>query len=287
MNAAGTAESNGGATRKSRTAFLMPAYNSSRADLDRTIASLTSQSEPADVIIVDDGSRTPIRDLVPEQTGVEVIRLPRNGGITAALNFGLEHILAQGYTYVARMDCGDICTPDRIARQQAHMDGHPELDLLGSCADIVDEAGNHLFFEGTVGDAAIRRKLFDNPAFKHPTFFFRTDSVRRLGPYSDQYPHAEDYEYLRRFAAKGTIDCLPDILLIYEKNAAGISSRNRFRQLTSRLKIQLRYFVPTSPAAWVGVLRTCVTLMVPARLWAGMSRLYWLARDRRSSVAAE
>lgn len=270
---------------KRRTAFLMPAYNPTREDLARTLNSLLTQSEGADIVIVDDGSRSPVSAMLAPQAGVILLRLDRNQGITAALNHGLEYIVNHGYEFVARMDCGDLCMRDRIEKQQAYMDAHPEIDLLGAFADIVDEQGHHLFFEGTSGGrAAIGRKLRDNAAFKHPTFFFRTSCVRRLGGYSTDYRHAEDYEFMWRVYKEGGIDCLDDVLVIYEKNSASISSKNRSAQLRSRLRIQLRYLEPMRLSAYAGIARTIVTLLVPAQIWSRLSRLYW---DRAAGRGGE
>lgn len=265
---------------KRRTAFLMPAYNPSREDLARTVSSLLAQTEAADIVIVDDGSRVAVSKILAPHADITVLRLNRNQGITAALNHGLDYIVENGYEFVARMDCGDICAPNRIAKQEAYMDAHSGIDLLGAFADIVDEHGNHLFFEGTSGGReAIGRKLQDNAAFKHPTFFFRTSSVQKLGGYSTSYPHAEDYEFMLRAYKNGGIACLDDVLLIYEKNSASISSKNRSAQLWSRLRIQLKHLNPTSLSAYVGMVRTVVTLLVPASIWARLSQAYW---DRTS-----
>jgi hypothetical protein len=149
----------------------------------------------------------------------------------------------------------------------------------------VDERGNHLFFEGTSGGkTAIGRKLQDNAAFKHPTFFFRASCVQKLGGYSTNYPHAEDYEFMRRVYAKGNVDCLEDVLVTYEKNSSSISSRNRSAQLWSRLRVQLKYLQLASVPAYVGMARTIVTLLVPAPMWARLSQLYW-GRTRQRGLA--
>ena len=265
----------------------MPAYNPTREDLARTVKSLLAQTEGADIVIVDDGSRMPVSEMLAPHADIAVLRLDRNQGITAALNHGLAYIVGSGYEFVARMDCGDICAPNRIARQQAHMDAHPGIDLLGAFADIVDEHGNHLFFEGTSGGrSAIGRKLRDNAAFKHPTFFFRTSSIRKLGGYSTAYPHAEDYEFMLRVSKEGGIDCLDDVLVIYEKNSNSISSKNRGAQLRSRLRVQLKYLEPARLSAYTGIARTIVTLFVAARLWARLSQSYW-DRTRERGLAAK
>jgi glycosyltransferase involved in cell wall biosynthesis len=269
-----------------RTAFLMPVYNPAPEKLSLTVDSLLNQSEPADIVIVDDGSRRPVSDMLAPRDGLKMLRLDRNQGITAALNRGLGYIVDAGYQYVARMDCGDICAPRRIELQQGYMDRNPDCDLLGAFADIVDAQGRHLFFEGTAGGhTAIGRKLRDNAAFKHPTFFIRTSFVEEFGDYSPDYKCAEDYEFLWRAFTHGKVDCLDDVLITYEKDDAGLSSRNRGAQLASRLRIQLLYFDPADYRSFAGALRTIVALMIPARAWSEISRLYWVRRSKGQLAA--
>jgi glycosyltransferase involved in cell wall biosynthesis len=265
-----------------RTAFLMPIYNPAPEKLALTLDSLMNQSEPADIVIVDDGSRQPIAGMLQPRDNLKILRLDRNQGITAALNSGLAHIIDAGYEYVARMDCGDVCDSRRVELQERHMDRNPDCDLLGAFADIVNEQGQHLFYEGTAGGhEAIGRKLRDNAAFKHPTFFIRTSFVEKFGDYSPDYAYAEDYEFLWRAFANGRVDCLEDVLIVYEKNAAGLSHRNRRAQLTSRLRIQLRYFDPARYRSYIGALRTIIALLIPARAWSQVSSLYWVRQNKR------
>src|SRR4051794_41564980 len=97
-----------------RTAFLMPVYNPAPEKLARTLDSLMAQSEPADVVIVDDGSRQPIAGMLEPRDNLKILRLDRNQGITRALNHGLAYVIDAGYEYAARMDCGDVCDSRRI-----------------------------------------------------------------------------------------------------------------------------------------------------------------------------
>jgi glycosyltransferase involved in cell wall biosynthesis len=269
-----------------RTAFLMPVYNPVPEKLALTVNSLMTQSEPADLVIVDDGSRQPIAGVLEPRDNLKIMRLDRNQGITTALNHGLAYIIDAGYEYVARMDCGDVCDSRRIELQELYMDRNPDCDLLGAFADIVNERGQHLFYEGTAGGhEAIGRKLRDNAAFKHPTFFIRTSFVEQFGNYSPDYKCAEDYEFLWRAFKNGKVDCLNDVLIIYEKDDAGLSTRNRGKQLTSRLRIQLRYFNPASYRSYIGILRTMIALLIPARAWSRISWLYWVRRNKRQLTA--
>jgi glycosyltransferase involved in cell wall biosynthesis len=269
-----------------RTVFLMPAYNPAPEKLAFTLNSLIAQSEPADLVIVDDGSRQPIAGMLEPRDGLKILRLDRNQGITTALNHGLAYVIDAGYEYVARMDCGDVCDFRRIELQQLYMDRNPDCDLLGAFADVVNEQGQHLFYEGTAGGhQAIGHKLRDNAAFKHPTFFIRTSFVEKFGDYSPDYNCAEDYEFLWRAFKHGKVDCLNDVLIAYEKNDGGLSNRNRRAQLISRLRIQLRYFDPANYRSYAGALRTIVALLIPARAWSRISSLYWVRRNKRYLAA--
>ncbi|WP_010097020.1 glycosyltransferase family 2 protein, partial [Burkholderia ubonensis] len=81
-------------------AVLMPAYNA-HDDVVRTLASFREDA-PVNVLVVDDGSTPPLA--VPDLPGlaVEVLRMPRNGGIERALEAGIDALAARGFRYAAR-----------------------------------------------------------------------------------------------------------------------------------------------------------------------------------------
>jgi hypothetical protein len=49
---------------------------------------------------------------------------------------------------------------------------------------------------------------------------------------------------------------------------SGVSVRRRHRQLFDRLRIQAKYFDPSRPNAWVGMLRTVALFALPRKLVA-------------------
>src|SRR5207237_764081 len=62
-------------------------------------------------------------------------------GLTRSLNRALG--LARG-ALVARLDADDLAVPERVARQRAFLDGHPDVGLLGTGAREVDAAGREV-----------------------------------------------------------------------------------------------------------------------------------------------
>lgn len=248
-----------------RVAVLIPAYNPSDSDLILTLESLRNSAYPCDIYIVDDGSDVPIGNLLDGIPGIEVVRLEQNGGIARALNAGLKVILERPYEYVARMDAGDICYPDRLAREVEFLDSHPEIAVVGGWARNIDEdTGKPIFIERTPDTPdAIRKALNYNSAMVHITIMARAEVLRRVGGYSENYPVAEDYELFRRITESFPIANIPSVMVDRRMSLNGVSFKRRRSQLRDRLRIQLRYFDALDPSAWVGVLKTLVLFAVP------------------------
>src|SRR5207245_11178978 len=83
-------------------------------------------------------------------------RLPR-AGLTPALTLALALARAP---IVARLDADDVALPERLARQVAFLDAHPEIGVLGSAAREVNGDGREVrVVRPPEDDAALRRAL--------------------------------------------------------------------------------------------------------------------------------
>lgn len=256
-----------------RVAALMPAYNTGDS-INRAVASLVNGTWPCDIYIVDDGSDIPVTQILDRFPRTKVIRLDKNTGVVNARNVGLKAILAQPYDFVAFLDADDIAYPDRIARQVEFLDGNPEIAGVGTWARHIAEASDEpLFVERTpTAPDMVRKALNYNSSVINTTFMVRTDVLRRVGLYSDRYPVAEDYELFRRISRQFPLANIPDILADRQVLASGISLSNRRRQLSNRLRIQLRYFNVWEASAWLGMFKTLVLFLVPVSLLTTVKR---------------
>jgi glycosyltransferase involved in cell wall biosynthesis len=245
-------------------AVLMAAYNAEKT-LPAAVDSILASTVPCDLFLIDDCSRVPVEQVISERQHLTIIRLPRNLGLAAALNVGLTHILPGDYKYVARMDADDVSHPHRFATQIAYLERHPEVALVGSGARFIDDRNGALvmYYVPPLAHDEIRKALYFNNCFVHPTWLWRREALAAVGHYSLEYPAAEDYEFMRRAIARTVIANIPEYLIDYRISTGGISISKRKRQLLDRLKIQIRYLEPLQWRAWAGMAKTLMLFVIP------------------------
>jgi len=255
-------------------AVLIPVYNDQEC-LDLTLHSLPLET-PLDIVVVDDGSDTPIRlPDVPHPHKVFLLRLEKNQGIEHALNHGLRWILNRGYAYVARLDAGDVALPGRFVKQLSFLEAHSDYALVGSQVLFVDESGREVFRERFPTDyQQIRRNMHARNCFVHPAVMLRTRVLREVGLYSDRFSAAEDYELFFRITLRNKVANLPDYVLKCRINPKGISLSRRRRQILSRLKVMLEYFDPIIKESYFGIIKNLVLLFMPVSLVQQMKRYF-------------
>lgn len=255
-----------------RIAVLIPSYNPG-TDLHGTLDSLRRQTVAFRLFIVDDGSKHPgDYEALTKGMDARIIRLPRNLGITGAMNAGLDEIMAGSFDYIARLDIGDFCAVERFAKQLAFMDLTPDVGIVGSAVEfrLFDASrsltgSKHLIFPLTPEDAV--KRLLLNIAIIHPAMLIRRSVFEKLKAYSEHYPAAEDFDLQWRAHKAGfKLVNLPETLLIKEETPGSISQKRRRKQIMSRLRIQWDNRDLTNPRCWLGLVKSFVTWAMPA--WA-------------------
>ncbi|MBN3804189.1 glycosyltransferase [Paraburkholderia sp. Ac-20336] len=261
-------------------AVLIPAYNG-QADLDATLASF-EENAPVHVLIVDDGSTPPIVAPTLPNLHIEVLRMAQNGGIERALQTGIDALAQRGFRYAARIDTGDRAVPQRLAKQRAFMERHPNVAGLGMWTQVVTRAGEPLFMltPPTEPDA-IRRQRFFRSCLAHPSMMLRIDAVRTAGNYRAEYRSAEDLDLFVRLMDRYDCANLPELGLYYELNEGGISATKRRRQIGSTLRLQLRYFNAGNPYDWLGLAKNLLHLALPYRTLQRVKRALLAPRVSR------
>jgi len=192
----------------------MPVHNA-EAFVGEAIESILAQTfADFEFIIVDDcstdGSLRVIRSY--DDPRIVLLRNETNLGVARSLNRGLE--MARG-EYLARMDADDRCAPERLEKQVAYLQAHPELAAVGTWARLIDAEGRATGKEYLTPcePAEIRREAIRRigiPA--HATAMIRTAALRRLGGYRP-WRYVEDYDlWLRLTDQEACVAAIPEYL---------------------------------------------------------------------------
>ncbi len=190
----------------------MASHNGERF-LKEALDSIGSQEfEDFELMVLDDGSTDRTAEILPSSKDARLRVLPQSrAGLTRSLIRGLS--AARG-EYVARQDADDLSLPQRLKKQAAFLDAHPEVALVGSGVTAIAASGQILRdyiypseHERLV--AELERLLTPLP---HTTIFFRRRAVLECGGYRALFEKAKDYDLHLRLVEKHRLASIPEPL---------------------------------------------------------------------------
>lgn len=215
----------------------LPVYNGSRY-IRFAIDSILSQTyDNFELLITDDGS-TDNTLLVLNQyhdSRIKIISDGKNKGISYRLNQQIA--LAQG-KYFIRMDSDDIMFPKRIEKQVEYLEQHPEIDVIGSKAIVIDEQNKIIGGRGRVKNINSVNELFLGTRFLHPTVAGRIEWFKKW-KYRDEVSGCEDLDLWIRSYKKSSFHDLNEYLMFYRD------------PLVFRLKVYLSRQVKILKSIWI------------------------------------
>ncbi|MFA7279987.1 MAG: glycosyltransferase [Sterolibacterium sp.] len=202
------------------------------ASIALTLQSLIDQSfTDWELLLIDDGSSDDSLAVAKRfhDNRIKLLCDGRHLGLATRMN---EAVAASRGRYIARMDADDIAYPERIARQVAYLEEHPEIDLLGTRAIIFDNAGQVV---GQLPSETSHQEIAARPwrgfYLAHPTWMGHSAWFRKH-PYDARLPKAQDYDLLLRSHATSRFACLPEILLGYRQEHLSLA-----KTLTTRMQV--------------------------------------------------
>ncbi len=159
-------------------------------------------------------------------------------GVAFAANLGLSFSKGK---YIARWDADDLCDKNRFAMQIKELDHNPQLAVIGTRVEIIDEKGRkdliHKFkFYGD--NKSIRTALKYRQPFLHSSLMFRSDILFFNKGYL--YGHtSEDHELFIRIARnqKAQFKNLPNVITYYRRHPSQLSDlsnqKNHFYEISA------------------------------------------------------
>jgi glycosyltransferase involved in cell wall biosynthesis len=217
-----------------------------------------------ELIVVDDGSTDDTAAMLGrvDDLRLSVLRQAR-AGLTVSLNRALRLATAP---LVARLDADDVALPERLARQVAFLDAHPEVGVLGTGSFDTDEPGRVLAtYRPPESDAAIRRALIRRNPFVHSSIMMRRSVLDAAGGYDETVAVAQDYELWLRLSRLTGLANLGEPLVRRRLGADRISIRRDRERLRTEVAVKLRALRAGAYPPWcaVFVVKPLVALALP------------------------
>ena len=194
---------------KPMVSVVMPAYNEERNIRNAISSVLAQEFEDFEFIIVDDGSTDSTSDIIESFDDKRIIYIKNetNIGVTKSRNKALD--FAKG-KYIACLDADDTCTPDRLKKQVAYMESHPQCVLCSTYSDC--DHGGYVTVQGDEfykGD--VKKYLTKNNPINQSSAIFPAVINGWKVRYPDVNPF-EDYALWIELCNKGDFYILPEIM---------------------------------------------------------------------------
>lgn len=226
-------------------------YNAERY-IEETLDSLFSQSYPSfESIVVDDASTDGTVQLIRRKYGdrVRLFQRTTNSGLCQyTRNEGIRQ--SRG-TYVAFLDHDDAWMPEKLLRQVAFMESHPQISICHSYCEVMDADSKSVGIrhEGVLPETGdCYEALLHHCFITISSVMVRRDLFDRIGLFlEDPTLLEEDYEFLLRAARQGPVGRLDEVLVRYRKSSSGITSK-RWQHGPRAVPLYLRLL--DDPGSW-------------------------------------
>ncbi len=208
---------------KELVTIVLPVYNG-MPFLPEAIDSILAQTlKNFRLLIIDDGSTDDSASYLKTVRDSRVVVIhEENQGLGATLNRAIELCETK---YIARMDSDDVALPERLEKQLAFMESHPEVVMLGT--QLAFLYNGHVVQHGRMPlDHAgiVRRFLKGSSGMGHPTLMCQTNAVKQIGGYRILGP-GQDTDFCLRMCELGSAANLAEVLFHYRFHESSIAMR--------------------------------------------------------------
>lgn len=210
---------------------LMPARNAA-LHIREAVASLQRQSSSRwRLLLIDDASTDGTVGTVAAlgDERINILQLAKHGGISKALNVGLEKVETE---FVARLDADDVAHPTRFSKQ-LELFSNNEVSLVGTWWRAFGDT-TLVGTPPTDHHALVEELAFRNP-FAHSSVMIRTSALldNQLH-YREEFEPSEDYHLWVELSRISQIGIVPQFLTYRRVHSTQVS------RAPGQQKLQLR-----------------------------------------------
>jgi len=227
-----------------RVSIVMATYNRAHM-LGRGIEALQRQTfTDWELIITDDCSsdNTPavVREWAAREPRIVSLRNAKNLGASKNYNVGFRKARGE---YIAMLDDDDVwCIDDKLERQVAFLDAHPDVVGVGGGAIVINSEGKELYrFLKPTDDVDIREKMLIANPMSNSTTLFRRAIGEQVGWYDEGLAYSGDRDFWMKMGLAGKLANLPLQLGYYTIGTHNGSITHLKPHLACSLRLTKRY----------------------------------------------
>jgi glycosyltransferase involved in cell wall biosynthesis len=230
-----------------KISVLFAVYNN-QSFLAEAIESILAQTyADFEFLIVNDGSTDRSTEIITsyadKDSRIRVINNGNNIGLTTSLNKALACVNGE---YIARMDGDDVSLPERLERQAAFLETHPDIWAVGGQIEFIDGQGLRSPAHAYEVDEKLLRwnAILNGPTVIHPAVMIRREKLELVGNYPEDCRLAQDAALWRMFymLADFPLTNLPDVVLYYRQHPGSAGSIFRVDQVETVVKYQSLFY---------------------------------------------
>jgi len=264
-----------------KLSVVMSVHNNA-STLKQAIDSLLHQTfKNFQLIILNDASTdestTILTKSALDDKRIKIITNKAQLGLTKSLNKALKQVKTK---YIARMDADDISLPRRLEKQLDFLEKHSDIMFIGTAAYLINDQEKQIGLKRFPSDnKTLRHLILRYCPFIHPTWMFRRSILREIGDYNENFPFAQDYEFVLRLMSKYQVANLPQPLLRYRVDSpTAISLKNLKQQEKFALKaryLALSHYGYPRSESWK-LVKPALSCLVPASIKKPIyRRFFW------------
>lgn len=205
-----------------KVSVVMPVYNKAPFLREAVESILGGTFSDLELICADDKSTDNSLEILRSigDPRLRILELPENLGPAGAVNAAMDAATGE---YIVRMDADDIAVPERIAKQVAFMDAHPELGASGGQLQLFGESDQPWPFP-LEPDACSAQLLFGVPVAQPASILRRSVLLAHGLRFDPAWPRiGEDWLFWLRMAPHTRFANLPDVLVRYRRGPQNIA----------------------------------------------------------------
>jgi glycosyltransferase involved in cell wall biosynthesis len=220
-------------SEKSLVSILMNCYNGEKY-LSKAIESVLNQTYQEWEIIFWDNQSTDFSATIFKRYKDSRLRYflaPNHTDLGAARILAFKEALGE---FVAILDVDDTARSDRLERQVAFLEHHPEVALVGSWVNFVDVSGKLIFeFKPPSNTEELYQCLGWTNPIVNSSSMYRSRIAKNFGGYSDKFMHSQDFCLVLNLATHFKIAVIDDFLCDLMVSSSSLS-RSTYRVIAAQ-----------------------------------------------------